>query len=142
EQPKNEPPDIFLYNPLNPVPTIGAAGIADQRTAEQRTDVLVYTSPPLREPLEVTGPVQLVLHASSSAPDTDFTAKLLDVAPNGYAANLCEGILRARYRTSQETPELMEPGRPYALTIDMLMTSNLFQPGHQIRVEVSSSSFP
>jgi len=140
--PGAEAPDVFLYNPLNPVPTVGAGGIADQRAAERRTDVLVYTTPPLAEALEVTGPVRAVLYASSSAVDTDFTAKLVDVAPNGYARNLCDGILRARYRTSSALPELLEPGRPYALSIDLLVTSNLFQPGHQIRLEISSSNFP
>jgi putative CocE/NonD family hydrolase len=86
--------------------------------------------------------VTLVLWASSSAPDTDFTAKLVDVAPDGRARNLCDGILRARCRDGGAGPSLLEPGRPYELTIDLLMTSNLFQPGHQIRVEVSSSNFP
>ncbi|MHB8578037.1 MAG: CocE/NonD family hydrolase [Dehalococcoidia bacterium] len=142
EQPGSERPDVYLYNPLNPVGTVGAAGVADQRAAERRTDVLVYSTPPLTEPVEVTGSVALVLYATSSAPDTDFTAKLIDVAPNGYARNLCDGILRTRYRTSQTSAELMQPGQPYELRIDMLMTSNLFQPGHQIRVEVSSSNFP
>ncbi|MGH2584396.1 MAG: CocE/NonD family hydrolase, partial [Dehalococcoidia bacterium] len=142
DPPAAEPPDVFLYNPVHPVPTIGAAGIADQRAVERRTDVLIYTSPPLTEPLEVTGPVQVVLWASSSAVDTDFTAKLVDVAPSGYARNLCEGILRAHYRNSSARPELLEPGRPYELTIDLLVTSNLFQAGHQIRLEISSSNFP
>jgi putative CocE/NonD family hydrolase len=142
EPPGAEPPDVFLYNPLNPVPTVGAAGIADQRTVERRTDVLVYSTPPLREAVEVTGPVTLVLHAASSAPDTDFTAKLVDVAPDGRARNLCDGILRCRYRNSPAQPELLKPGKPYELKVDLLATSNLFLPGHQIRVEVSSSNFP
>jgi len=142
EPPAGEPPDVFLYNPVNPVPTIGAGGIHDQRAAERRTDVLVYSTPPLPEPVEVTGPVQLVLHAASSAPDTDFTAKLVDVAPNGYARNLCDGILRTRYRTGQSQPQPLQPGVPYALTVDMLATSNAFAAGHQIRVELSSSNFP
>lgn len=142
EAPGAEPPDIFLSNPLSPVPTVGAAGAVDQRPVERRTDVLVYTTPPLTEPLEVTGPVKLVLYASSSAPDTDFTAKLVDVAPNGYARNLCEGVLRARYRNSLSKPEPLEPGRPYALTLDLLVTSNLFQQGHQIRLEIAGSNFP
>ncbi len=142
DQPAGEQPDVFLYNPLNPVPTVGAAGVWDQRPAERRTDVLVYSTAPLREAIEATGPVQLALWASSSAPDTDFTAKLVDVAPDGRARNLCDGILRARCRDGGERPALLEPGKPYELHIDMLMTSNLFQPGHQIRVEVSSSNFP
>src|SRR5262249_21945366 len=85
DAPGAQPPDIFLYNPQTPPPTVGAAGVADQRPVERRTDVLVYSTPPLTQPLEVTGPVKVVLHASSSAVDTDFTAKLVDVAPNGYA---------------------------------------------------------
>lgn len=140
--PGAEPPDLFLNNPLSPVPTIGAAGVADQRPAERRTDVLVYSSAPLTQPLEVTGPVTLVLYASSSAVDTDFTAKLIDVAPNGNARNLCEGVLRARYRDSFSEPCLLEPDRPYELRIDLLATSALFPAGHQIRVEVASTNFP
>src|SRR5262249_48130777 len=106
------------------------------------TDVLVYSTPPLTQPLEVTGPVKVVLHASSSAVDTDFTAKLVDVAPNGYARNLCDGILRARYRTSQSTPEPLEPGRPYAMEGDLPVTSTLSHPGHKTRLEISSSTSP
>ncbi len=142
EPPASEPPDVYLYNPVNPVPTAGGGGVSDQRGVERRTDVLVYSTPPLRQAVEVTGPVTLVLYASSSAPDTDFTGKLVDVAPNGYARNLCDGILRVRYRNSPAGSELLEPGRLYQFTLDLLATSNLFQSGHQIRVEVSSSSFP
>jgi putative CocE/NonD family hydrolase len=107
-----------------------------------RSDVLVYSTPPLQEEIEITGPVKLILFAASSAPDTDFTARLIDVAPNGYAANLCEGIIRGRYRDSARRGTLMEPGRPYKFTIDLVATSNLFQRGHRIRLEVSSSNFP
>lgn len=142
DPPGAEPPDVYLYNPLNPTPTVGAAGVYDMRPVEERDDVLVYTTPPLAEPVEVTGPVKLVLHAASSAVDTDFFARLVDVSPDGYAANVCEGILRARYRNSYAAPELLEPGKPYELSIDMLVTSNLFQAGHRIRLEVASSSFP
>lgn len=142
EQPGSEPPDVFLSNPVNPAPTVGAAGIVDQRAVERRTDVLVYTSAPLTEPLEVTGPVKLVLWASSSAPDTDFTAKLVDVTPSGGARNVCDGILRTRYRTSHARPELLEPGVPVKLEIDLLVTSTLFPPSHQIRVEIAGSNFP
>ena len=92
--------------------------------------------------MEVTGPIKLVLHASTSTPDTDWTAKLIDVAPDGYAANVCDGILRARYRESYEREDLCEPGVPDVFEIDMLMTSNLFLPGHRIRLELSSSNFP
>jgi hypothetical protein len=104
--------------------------------------VLVYSTPPLSEPLEVTGPVTVVLYASSSAPDTDFTAKLVDVAPNGYAANLCDGLIRARYRNSPSHPELMQPDQVYEFTIDLQGTGNVFLPGHHIRLEISSSNFP
>jgi putative CocE/NonD family hydrolase len=142
DTPKSQPPDAFLYNPLNPIPTIGLGGIYDQRSVEARSEVLVYSTPPLSEPLEVTGPVTVVLYASSSAPDTDFTAKLVDVAPNGYAANLCDGLIRARYRNSPSHPELMQPDQVYEFTIDLQGTGNVFLPGHHIRLEISSSNFP
>ena len=139
---RDQPADVFLSHPASPTPTIGAAGIVDQRPVERRQDVLVYTTAPLIEPIEVTGPVAMVLHASTSAPDTDFTAKLVDVGPDGYAANLCDGILRASYRESKTDPSPVTPAAVYELTIDMLFTSNLFQPGHRIRVEVASANFP
>jgi len=138
----SQPPDVFLYNPFNPTPTIGVGGIYHQRSVEARSEVLVYSTPPLTEALEVTGPVIVVLYASSSAPDTDFSAKLVDVAPNGYAANLCDGLLRARYRNSPSHPELMQPGEVYEFKIDLNGTGNVFLPGHQIRLEISSSNFP
>lgn len=142
DTPGSEPPDVFLYNPLNPTPTGGADGIYDQRPVEARYDVLVYSTPPLSEPLEVTGPVTMVLHAASTAPDTDFAAKLVDVAPDGYAANLCDGIIRARYRNSPAHPELLQPGETYQFTIDLNATGNLFLAGHQIRLEIASANFP
>lgn len=142
DPPSAEPPDAFSYDPMDPVPTVGAQGIHDHRRVETRSDVLIYSTPPLEEEIEVTGPVKLILFAASSATDTDFTARLIDVAPNGYAANLCEGIVRARYRDSARPSSLMEPGRPYQFTIDLVATSNLFQRGHRIRLEVSSSNFP
>jgi hypothetical protein len=143
---ERQPPDTFIYDSANPVPT-GAAGAysrtpADQRTVEARPDVLVYSTAPLEQPMEVTGPVQLVLWAASSAPDTDFTAKLVDVLPDGTARALTDGILRARYRRSRSMPELLTPGRPEELVIDVGATSNVFLPGHRIRLEVSSSNFP
>jgi putative CocE/NonD family hydrolase len=118
------------------------AGPRDQAEVEARPDVLVYSTPPLDEDVEVTGPVSLDLYAKSSAVDTDFTAKLVDVAPNGFAQNLTEGILRARYRESTSVAKPLVPGATYHLTIDLWSTSNVFLKGHKIRVEVSSSNFP
>ncbi len=150
--PTSEPVDKFTYDPAKPVPTIGgplccdgnhlAPGPFNQRTVEEREDVLVYSSAPLDRDLEVTGPIRLEFFASSSAPDTDFTAKLLDVSPDGSAINLTEGILRARFRDSQESPTLLIPGKVYPLTIDLWATSNVFRSGHRIRLEVASSNFP
>ncbi len=140
--------DRFTYDPEDPVPSLGGAnliidmGVRDQRPVEERRDVLVFTSDPMERPLEITGPVSVELWASSSAVDTDFTAKLVDVHPDGYAMNLLDGIIRARYRDSASEPELMEPGRPYRFTIDLWNISNVFLPGHRIRLEISSSNFP
>ena len=144
--------DTYLYDPLRPVPTLGgrimlpttanAAGAVDQRPAEARDDVLCFTSEVLTEPLEVTGHVSLTLFASSSAPDTDFTGKLVDVFPDGRAIFLTDGILRARYRNSLAEPEPLTPGEPCELSLDLSITSNVFRPGHRIRLEVSSSNFP
>ena len=127
---------------MDPVPTVGAQGIHDHRRVETRSDVLIYSTSPLEEEIEVTGPVKLILFAAISAPDTDFTARLIDVAPNGYAANLCEGIVPARYRDTPRRSSLIEPGGSYQLTIDLVATSNLFQRGHRIRLEVYRSNFP
>jgi len=150
--PGHEVEDQFVYDPANPVPTIGGplccepqrwpAGPRDQRPAEARNDVLVYSTPPMAEDVEVTGPILLELYAKSSAVDTDFTAKLVDVWPNGYVQNLTEGIIRARFRDSREKPELMNPGQVYKFAIDMWATSNVFKKGHVLRLEVSSSNFP
>jgi hypothetical protein len=114
----------------------------DQRAVEKRRDVLSHTTSPLGTDLEVTGPIKVVLYASSSAPDTDFTAKLVDVFPSGEARNLTDGILRVRYRESLDHPLLMTPGAVYRLTIDAGVTSNVFRAGHRIRIEISSSNFP
>ena len=103
---------------------------------------MVYSTPPLESDLEVTGPVGLTLYAASSAPDTDFTAKLVDVAPCGCSRNLTDSIIRARYRMSTDTPQLIEPNQVYKYDIDLVATSNVFKKGHRIRVEVSSSNFP
>ena len=146
--PDVEEADAFVYDPDDPVASLGGnnlaidIGVQDQTPVEERNDVLVYTSEPLEQPLEITGPVTVALWASSSAIDTDFTAKLVDVHPNGYAQNLLDGIIRARYRESASTPQLMEPGKPYRFTIDLWATSNVFLPGHRIRLEISSSNFP
>lgn len=150
QPPESEKSDCFTYDPRDPVPTCGgcllpiggAPGMFDQREVEARPDVLVYTSPPLSKDVEVTGPVTVELWASTSAPDTDFTAKLVDVHPDGRALNLCEGIIRARYRASQETPSLVTPGAIYPFLIDLWATSNVFKAGHRIRLEISSSNFP
>ena len=117
-------------------------GPRDQREVEARQDVLVYSTPPLERDLEVTGPITLDLYASSSAADTDFTGKLVDVAPDGTAINLTDGILRARYRNSTAKAEPIEPGKVYEYKIDLWSTSNVFLKGHRLRLEVSSSNFP
>ncbi|HOH28663.1 MAG TPA: CocE/NonD family hydrolase, partial [Candidatus Hydrogenedentes bacterium] len=122
---------------------VGAkAGPYDQSEVERRDDVLVYTGAVLADDLEVTGPVTMVLYAASTAPDTDFTAKLVDVHPDGRAFNLCDGILRARCRKGPEAAEPLTPGAVEKYEIDLWVTSNLFKAGHQVRVEISSSDFP
>ena len=152
EGPGDEPADVFLYNPADPVPTVGGAlccnpyfaanGAFDQNDIESRADVLVYSTPPLEREVEVTGPVTVTLWAATSATDTDFTAKLVDVCEDGCARNLTDGIIRARYRNSMSHPEPVEPGTPVCYTIDLWATSNVFKAGHRIRLEISSSNFP
>jgi uncharacterized protein len=141
--PVDELNDNFLYDPRNPVPSneLGM-GAFDQQEVETRSDVLVYTSAPLETDIEVTGPVRMVLHASTSAVDTDFSAKLVDVWPNGRAYNVSEGIVRACYRRSLIEKEPVEPDKIYEYSIDLGGISNVFKAGHRIRVEVSSSNFP
>lgn len=142
--------DHYVYDPRNPVPTRGGAlmfvatpaGPYDQTEIEQRDDVLVYSSEPLEKDTEVTGPITVTLYAQSTAADTDFTAKLVDVHPDGKSYNLADGIIRARYRESFEAERLLEPDEVYEFTIDLWATSNLFKRGHRLRVEVSSSNFP
>ena len=135
-------PDTFLYDPLDPVPYKPAA--QDHSALEQRADVLVYTSEELRDPVTVIGPVEAILHASSDGPDTDFTAKLLDVYPDGRAISLTHvgGVIRARYRNGIERTELLTPGEPYEFRIRLSHTGHCFLPGHRIRLQVSSSCFP
>jgi putative CocE/NonD family hydrolase len=147
---EEEPFDSYTYDPLNPCPNIfdssttttPAEGPYDQRPIEMRNDVLVFSSQVLENEIEVTGPVKVKLHASTSATDTDFWAELTDVFPNGYSMHLTEGIIRARYRESLETPKLLVPNEIYEYDIDLWVTSNVFLRGHRIRVDVSSSSFP
>ncbi|MCP4258934.1 MAG: CocE/NonD family hydrolase [Planctomycetes bacterium] len=148
-KPGDESFDRFVYDPNNPVPTLGGcnlvgcpAGPRDQTRAEKRKDVLVFTSDELDTDLEVTGPVKVILYAASSASDTDWTAKLVDVHPDGRPINLCDGIIRARYRESPQNPTLIQPGKIYRYEIDLWVTSNVFLAGHKIRVEISSSNFP
>lgn len=147
--PAGEKPDEFSYDGDDAVPTVGgnnlvgaAAGPYDQTKVAEREDVLVYSTPPLEQDVEVTGPVKLILHAASSARDTDFTAKLVDVHPDGKSYNLCDGIIRARYRSGLAKESFLVPGKPEQFEIDLWVTSNLFKKGHRIRVEVSSSNFP
>jgi hypothetical protein len=150
--PNSETFDHYLYDPADPVKTIGgplccdrdhmAAGPRDQRPVEARDDVLVYSTPPMEQDVEVTGPIGLELYAKSTSVDTDFTAKLIDVWPDGFVQNLTEGIVRARYRNSQERAELMNPGEIYKFKIDLWSTSDLVRKGHRLRLEISSSNFP
>ncbi|MBI4553947.1 MAG: CocE/NonD family hydrolase [Candidatus Latescibacteria bacterium] len=152
DPPGDEPADPFTYDPTYPVQTIGgnnccsphivAWGPYDQRPVELRGDVLCYTSPPLAQDLEVTGPIKVILYATTDGPDTDWTAKLVDVRPDGYAMNLTDGIIRARYRPDRATPKLLQPGKVYEYEIDLWVTANVFRAGHRIRVEVASSNFP
>jgi uncharacterized protein len=150
--PGAEPTDSYFYNPITPTPTVGGPlccdakhfepGPRDQRAVENRDDVLVYSTGPLAHDLEVTGPVTMTLFVKSTAVDTDFTGKLVDVRPDGFAKDLTEGILRMRYRDSQEHEGLMNPGQVYQITVDLWATSNVFLKGHSLRLEISSSNFP
>jgi putative CocE/NonD family hydrolase len=157
--PDNQPADRYDYDPRNPVPTRGGnhsvgpwhpeyreliwCGPCDQRPTEERPDVLVYTTARLDEDREVTGPVVLRLWASSSVHDTDFVARLVDVHPDGLAVNICEGVVRARYRNGDLTqPQLIEPGAVLEYSIDLHCTSNVFLKGHRVRLDITSSNFP
>lgn len=150
--PANEKPDLFTYDPLNPVQTVGGGdccnggivvpGAFDQRAVESRADVLVYTSDALNEPMEVTGFVDTVLKVSSSAKDTDFAVKLVDVAPDGTAYIIGDTIFRARYRNGFDKPEPMTTGQTYEIRPTPIATSIRFDKGHRVRVEVTSSNFP
>lgn len=151
--PRVDRPDSFTYDPANPVPSYGGnvcctgnaiqAGAFDQRKIEAREDVLVYTSEPFKEGVELSGPIIPTLYVSSNVKDTDFTVKVLDVYPDGRAYNLDESVQRMRYRDGYDTPPVwMEAGKVYKVTLQPLTTSNYFAPGHRLRVEISSSNFP
>ena len=158
DPPGQEPPDRYAYDPAQPVPTLGGVnslgtmmqaaavplvpGPVDQRPIERRDDVLVYTGPELDDPLEVTGPIDLVLYAASSARDTDFTAKLVDVYPDGRAINVTEGILRGRYRRSFERTTLLEVNEIDEFRVQLYPTSYVFKPRHRVRLDITSSNFP
>ena len=175
ETPSSEEPSqsTFTFDPRDPVPTVGGgisaffgildAGSYDQRgrpdtygfhgfkdtlALSSRGDVLAFQTPPLEEDTEVTGPIEMRLWASSSAVDTDFTAKLIDVFPShsdypdGLAMNITDSIIRARYRNGWEKAEMMEPGKPYEFVFQLYPTSNIFQQGHRIRLDISSSNWP
>ena len=146
EPPGDEPVDEYVYDPRDPVMTLyqqrGQHEPLDQRALDDRRDILRFATPPLQQEVEVTGHIRLKLYAASTARDTDFVAKLLDIWPNGFAQELCYGIVRARYRDSFENPSLIEPGTVYGYDIAINPTSNVFKPGHRIRLDVSSSDFP
>jgi len=150
DEPGSEPVDTFVYDPLHPVPSVGGRivgvglveGPVEQSHVEKRSDVLCYTTPELEEPVEVTGPLEMHLFAATSARDTDFTAKLVDVYPDGRSYNLTEGIKRARALKSAAHPDLINPGEVYEYVITMGNTSQLFRKGHRIRIDISSSNFP
>ena len=146
EPPGDEPVDEYVYDPRDPVMTLyqqrGQHEPLDQRALDDRRDILRFATPPLQQEVEVTGHIRLKLYAASTARDTDFVAKLLDIWPNGFAQELCYGIVRARYRESFENPSLIEPGTVYEYDIAINPTSNVFKRGHRIRLDVSSSDFP
>jgi uncharacterized protein len=149
QPPTNAGTKEYDYDPTQPVPTRGGqeifedlVGAQDQRKVEGRPDVLIFTTPPLTAAVEVTGRISVHLNAVTSARDTDFTAKLTDVYPNGRSMILSDGIVRARFRHSLETEELISPGQQYAYDIDLWSTSIIFNKGHQIRVAISSSNSP
>jgi uncharacterized protein len=149
--PTGESSTTYRYDPANPVPTTGGnnccgaptiAGPVDQAPLDGREDIVRFTSDPLVEPVTIAGPVSMDLHAATDGRDTDWMIKLVDVHPDGKAYPMAEGILRARFREGLDRPQLLEPGRTYRYTIDMVGTAVVFQPGHRIRVDITSSNFP
>jgi putative CocE/NonD family hydrolase len=150
-QPSGSGTDKYQYDPNNPVPTVGGnnccgtptlAGPMDQRPIESRPDVLVYTSEALQSSVAIAGPVKMKLFAATDGRDTDWMVKLVDVHPNGFAMNVAEGILRARFRNGVENMELLQPNQVYEFEVDMAGTANVFRPGHRIRIDITSSNFP
>jgi uncharacterized protein len=150
-KPSNAGSDKYAYDPNNAVPTLGGnnccgtptlAGPKDQRPIESRSDVLVYTSPALTKPLAIAGPVHMKLFAATDGRDTDWMIKLVDVYPDGFAMNIAEGMLRARFRNGVDKMELLQPNQVYEYDVDMAGTANVFQPGHRIRIDITSSNFP
>ena len=148
EAPDTEPVDSYVYDPLDPVVSVGGqtmmmtSGVWDQAASEERQDILVYTTPRLASPVAIAGPVTVTLFAASDAPDTDFTAKLVDVEPDGYCANITEGIVRARYRHGTDREEFLNPGEVTEFEIELYDTAHTFLEGHCIRLEIASSNFP
>ena len=151
--PATDATDKFDYDPMNPVPSYGGnvcctgnavqGGSWDQRKMEERNDILVYSTEPLKEGLELSGPIEVTLYVSSDVKDTDFTVKLIDVYPDGHAYNLDETIQRLRYRNGYDKPlAWMKPGETYKFSFSPMNTSNFFESGHRIRIEISSSNFP
>jgi len=152
--PKGEPADTYEYDPKSPAPTVGGttflpglhiaanSGPRDQAPLARRRDVLCYSTAPLQAPLEIVGPVVLVLHVSSTAPDADFVATVADLAPDGLALNVADGVARARYRNGREAPSPLSARTTYELTVDLGGTAHVFRPGHRMRVQLTSGSFP
>ena len=152
KMPSKDKPDSFIYDPMNPVTSLGGnvcctgnavkGGAFNQRSMEERPDILVYTTEALSEGVEVSGFIDTTLYVSSDAKDTDFTIKIIDVYPDGTAYNLDETIQRARFREGYDKEVFMEDGKVYKLDLTPMSTSNYFEKGHRIRIEVSSSNFP
>ena len=151
EKPAVAASDKYRYDPMDPVLTLGGnnccgtptlAGPRDQRPLESRKDVLVYSTDTLKEDITIAGPVKMRLFAATDGPDTDWMIKLIDVFPDGRSMPVSEGILRARFREGLDKPKLLTPGQTYAYDIELTGTANVFQRGHRIRIDITSSNFP
>jgi putative CocE/NonD family hydrolase len=148
--PNGKQSDLFVYDPDSPVPSAPDSSAfddfknfpIDHNRLEDRKDILVYSTPPLEKDTEVTGPLEIILYAASSAVNTDFTGKLLDVYPDGKAIYIRDGIIRASFRNGSKNVSNIQPGKVYEYHIDLWATSNVFKKGHRIRVEISSGNFP